>query len=104
MSPYSLDVLRDRRDELSRMKNAPQQHNAKYNATYREAVRLANRLPRMLLDYNAEIAETLPDRIATRDLKQVCLNLARALALLGDTATAEQYRIEAPQRPPHRTR
>ncbi len=86
------------------MKNAPKQHNAKYNATYREAVRLANRLPRMLLDYNAEIAETLPDRITTRDLKQVCLHSAHALSLLGDTTTQEQYHIKKPQQPPHRKR
>ncbi len=104
MGPYFLDVLRDQRNECPGMKNRPKQHNVNYNAAYREAARLSNRLPRMLLDYNAEIAEMLPDRITTRDLKEVCLHLAHALALLGDTATAEQYRFEAPQRPPHRTR
>ncbi len=110
------------------MKNAPKQQNA----GYMEAVRLANRLPRMLLDYNAEIAKSshnrialrdlkkvcrLPgkmldhnaeiaqpqhDRTATRDLKQVCYHLAHALSLLGDTTTQEQYRIEKTQQPPRK--
>lgn len=112
------------------MKNAPKQQNA----GYMEAVRLANRLPQMLLDYNAEIVESSHNRIAlrdlkrvfrlpaklldydakiaqpsddqtaTHDLKQVCCHLAHALALLGDTVTEEQYRIETPQQPPRHKR